>query len=105
MEYRFLYIPCKDKDEARHIGAELVKTRLAACANIIPGMESIYHWNGKIEHDQESILILKSTANQISAIETTVQQLHSYDVPCVISLPIQSGNEPYLKWIKENVGG
>lgn len=100
MEALFVYITCGSQEEAQKIGASLVQDRLAACANIIPGMTSIYQWKGKIEQDQEIVLIAKTTRSQLQALTQHVTQLHSYEVPCVVALPIQGGNPDYLQWIK-----
>lgn len=100
MEALFVYITCGSQEEAQKIGASLVQDRLAACANIIPGMTSIYQWKGKIEQDQEIVLIAKTTRSQLEALTQHVTQLHSYEVPCVVALPIQGGNPDYLQWIK-----
>ncbi len=100
MEALFVYITCGSQEEAQKIGASLVQDRLAACANIIPGMTSIYQWKGRIEQDQEIVLIAKTTRSQLEALTQHVTQLHSYEVPCVVALPIQGGNPDYLQWIK-----
>ena len=104
MEARFVYITCGSKEDARRIGRAIVEKRLAACANIIDGMESIYHWEDKIESDQECILIFKTTAAEYPQLEKTVLALHPYDVPCIIALPILAGQPAYLNWIQTEVG-
>lgn len=99
MGKRFIYITCKDRSEALSLGRKLVEERLAACANVLDGMASLYWWNGEVVEDQEAILILKTTANLVEALTKKVQELHSYDTPCVIALPILGGNPDYLHWI------
>ena len=101
MEARFIYITCKDTSEARTIGKVLVENRLAACANILPGMSSIYSWKGEIVEDEEVVLIAKSTAKQVEALTEKVKELHSYEVPCVVALEIDGGNQDYLQWIND----
>lgn len=102
---RLVYITTKDRDEAKKIGSELVNQKLAACVNIIDGMESIYRWNNEIITDTESILIAKTTYSNVNRLSEKVKELHSYDVPCVISIkvPEQEGNEEYLEWIINSV--
>lgn len=102
---RLIYITTKDRDEAASIGGELVKQKLAACANIIDGMESIYWWQGKIEFDKECILIAKTTQENVQQITDLVKELHSYDVPCVISINLEEneGNPEYLEWLSDSV--
>lgn len=107
---RLIYITTSSPEEARNIGSKLVEEKLAACANIISGMESIYHWKGNIESDKETILICKTTYSNVRKLTERVKELHSYEVPCVVSLNVseQEGNEEYLDWILSilfNAGG
>lgn len=99
---RFVYITTKDKDQARTIGRVLVEERLAACVNILDGMESIYHWDDKIVEDNECVLIAKTPYHNINRLTKRVKELLTYDVPCIISLVIteQEGNEEYLDWLR-----
>ncbi|MDR8394166.1 divalent-cation tolerance protein CutA [Aliifodinibius sp. S!AR15-10] len=98
---RLVYITTKDKDEARKIGRSLVEEKLAACVNIIDGMESIYRWKGKVEEAKEAILIAKTPYHNVKPLTQRVKDLHSYNCPCVISLTLteQEGNEDYLRWL------
>ncbi|MEX0607982.1 MAG: divalent-cation tolerance protein CutA [Balneolaceae bacterium] len=100
---RFVYITTSTKEEARAIGRALVEERLAACANILVGMESIYRWEGEIEEARECVLIIKTHQSRVNKLTKRVLELHSYDCPCVISLPIseEEGNAEYLDWIEE----
>lgn len=104
MEPRFVYVTCQDQAQAELIGRSLVKERLAACANVLPGMISFYWWEGKVASDPEVVLILKSTEELIPALTQRVKDLHSYEVPCVVALPIMDGNYDYLDWIDRSVG-
>ena len=97
---RIVYITAKNKKEAKKIGEGLVKARLAACVNIIGGMESIYRWEGKIERAKECVLIVKTRKTLVPPVIKKVKSLHSYSCPCIISLPISEGNKGYLKWIE-----
>lgn len=102
---RFVYITTKNRSEAKKIGSALVEEKLAACANIIDNMESIYEWKGKIQTDKETVLIAKTTYGNISKLTKRVKELHSYEVPCVISINLseQEGNEEYLDWLENTV--
>lgn len=98
---RILYVTTGNRAEARSIGELLVEERLCACVNIINNMESVYWWNGKIQSDKECILLVKTTENLVARVTEKIKQLHSYDVPCVISLPLSAdeGNQEYIEWI------
>jgi len=80
MEINFIYITAGSKDEARTIGRELVQSRLAACVNIFDNMNSLYWWDGKLQDDQEAVLIAKTTADRVPQLIKTVKALHSYDL-------------------------
>jgi periplasmic divalent cation tolerance protein len=99
MEFRLLYITTAKVEEARRIGRTLVEQRLAACANIVPGLESIYHWQGTVVEDRETLLIVKTRAELVDAAIAKVKELHSYTCPCVVALPILTGNPDYLEWL------
>ena len=93
---------CATSEEARMIAGELVKKKLAACVNIIKGVESVYHWKGTIENSQEILLLIKSIAKNYMQVEKEIQMLHSYSVPEIISFDISHGSSAYLDWIVEN---
>lgn len=99
------YIPCPDKTSAENIGRTLLNEKLIACANILPGMESIYKWEGDIETNSEYILLLKTlkSANAEEKITKRVEALHPYKVPCVMVLPVLGINESYKKWLEESL--
>ncbi|EQA45601.1 divalent cation tolerance protein, CutA1 family [Leptospira broomii serovar Hurstbridge str. 5399] len=100
MEFRTIYITTKNEDEALEIGEALVAERLVACANIIPKIRSIYRWQGNIEKDEESVLLLKTRSDLSGKVISRVKSMHSYAVPCIVSWKIQEGNEEYLEWIR-----
>ncbi|NOY52715.1 MAG: divalent-cation tolerance protein CutA [Deltaproteobacteria bacterium] len=100
-----ILITASSKEEARTLARDLVETRLAACANLLPGVQSLFHWNGKVEEAEEVLLILKSRAELFERIEARVRKLHSYEVPEIIALPILNGSAPYLAWIDAETGG
>lgn len=99
MDLRLLYLTAGSRDEAKKIGRALVEERLAACANVIDGMESVYWWQGKLTEDREAVLIVKTRASLVEAVTARVKALHSYTVPCVVALPILDGNPDYLEWL------
>ncbi len=101
MDYTFVYITAPTREEAEKIGRVLVNERLAACVNIIPGMRSIYHWQGKVEQAQEVVVIAKTRAALFEKLAKRVRDLHSYTCPCIISLPISAGEPTFLNWINE----
>lgn len=94
-----IYITCGSHDEAIKIARTAVEERLAACANIIGDMRSVYWWQDKIVEDDEIVLILKTTAEKVAALTERVKALHSYDLPCVVEIPLRGGNAAYLDWI------
>lgn len=101
---KLAYITTSSPEEAESLGTTLVEERLAACVNIIPGMRSLYHWQGTVEKDEETILIAKTTGQLFHALTERVKQLHSYDVPCVLSIPTgEEGNEAYRSWLFSEV--
>lgn len=101
MQYYSIYITTKDEEEARRIGKTLVEEKLAACVNIHP-IKSIYRWGGGIEEEEETALLVKTKAELADEVIERVKELHSYEVPCIVSLPIEKGNPAYLEWIKES---
>ncbi len=100
-----LYITCASADEAARIGLALVAERLAACANVLPGMRSIYWWQGQLAEESECILILKTRAQLVEAATARVKALHSASVPCVLELPVARGHLPYLEWLLAETAG
>ncbi|MBI5365808.1 MAG: divalent-cation tolerance protein CutA [Planctomycetes bacterium] len=90
-------------DAARVIARALVEERLAACVNILPGVTSIYRWEGKIAEDEEVLLLIKTTADRLDALAARVVDLHTYQVPEIVALPVAGGLAPYLGWLAEAV--
>lgn len=97
---RFIYMTTANVEEAQRIGRELVEAHLAACVNILPGMTSMYRWEGKVQESQEVVLIAKTTALLVPALTERVKALHSYACPCVVSLAIEGGNPDFINWIE-----
>ncbi len=98
----FIYITCASEDEAERIASALLDERLVACANILPGMRSLYLWKGKREQARETVLICKSMEDRLEALTKKICALHSYETPCVTALPITGGNPDFLAWIEES---
>jgi periplasmic divalent cation tolerance protein len=88
--------------EARTIGRKLVEEKLAACVNIIPQIVSLFHWQGKICRERESLMVLKTKQSCFDRLVKRVKSLHSYSVPEIIALPIIQGSQDYLQWIRKS---
>ena len=99
MGLRFVYMTTGTQEEARRIGRALVEARLAACVNIIAGMNSIYWWEGALQDDNETVLIAKTREELLADLIDKVKAMHSYECPCVVALPIEAGNPAYLDWL------
>lgn len=99
-EIVLLYCTAASSAEAEQVAEAVVGQRLAACANIIPGMRSLYWWQGKLEKGEEAVLILKTRAELVEAATAAVKAAHSYSVPCVLPLPVgPGGNADYVNWL------
>lgn len=90
-------------DEARKLARALVENRLAACVNIVPQVESVYRWQGKVESAGEWLLVIKTMARSFPGVQATIEALHSYEAPECIVLDVTDGDEEYLDWIADNV--
>ncbi len=101
MDCALIYITTSDRPEAIRIGKILVEERLAACVNVIDSMVSIYRWQGEMCEDAEAVLLAKTSRGRVDALVARVAALHSYECPCIVTLPIASGNPPFLNWILE----
>lgn len=91
---------CPDSETADRIARGLVEAQLAACVNRLPGVESIYRWQGKVERASEVMLLIKTTRERYPAVEASIRLWHPYEVPEIIALPVVAGFAPYLRWIE-----
>ena len=102
---RVVLVTTPDADSARAIARTLVEERLAACGNVVPGLTSIYRWQGAVEEAAEALLMLKTSDDRLAALSERVIELHPYEVPEVLALRVDAGSQPYLDWIGESVRG
>jgi len=98
-------VTCASRAEARRIARAILTKQLAACVNIVSGLESHYRWQGKLERADECLLLIKTTRARIRAVTSAVRAAHSYEVPEVIFVPVAAGEARYLKWVGSSVKG
>jgi periplasmic divalent cation tolerance protein len=96
-------VTAADPEEAMRLAEMLVEKRLAACVQILPEMQSVYRWKGKVESQTEVLLIAKTTRAKIEDVEKEVRELHSYQTPEIVAFPLTAGSSPYLEWLKTSV--
>jgi len=102
-EFVVVFVTVGSADEGDRLARALVESRLAACVNRVRAVQSIYRWQGKIESSDEELLIVKTRRDLFERLKEKIQQLHSYQVPEIIALPIIEGNENYLRWLDEEL--
>ena len=100
-----VFMTAGNADEARRIANELVERQLAACVQILPEIESVYRWNGEVQRETELLLLAKTTAARFDDLERAVREIHSYDTPEIVAVPMAHVSEPYRAWLTDNVGG
>jgi periplasmic divalent cation tolerance protein len=100
-EFIVVFVTVGSAEEGDRLARALVEGRLAACVNRVKGVQSIYRWQGKIESNEEELLIVKSRRDLFLRLKEKVQQLHSYEVPEIVALPIIAGSESYLRWLED----
>ncbi|MHC1590839.1 MAG: divalent-cation tolerance protein CutA [Candidatus Helarchaeales archaeon] len=103
MDFGVVFVTCSPK-QASEIARAVVESKLAACVNVIPNVTSVYTWQGKVEEDQESLLVMKTREELFESLKEKILNIHSYDLPEIIFLPIKSGHQPYLEWISQSTG-
>ncbi len=101
IEVRLVLSTCPDQNSALALGRQLVEQGLAACVNVVPGLTSIYRWEGAVQQDPEVLLMIKTGAERLPELTETLRRLHSYDLPEIIALPITAGLPEYLSWISQ----
>lgn len=102
--YILVLCTCPSEDNANHLAHILVESGVAACCNIVPGLQSVFRWQHEIESSEEALLLIKSTGQAFSQLEHTLKAHHPYELPEIIAVPIVAGSPEYLGWINENVG-
>jgi periplasmic divalent cation tolerance protein len=100
---RIVFTTAGSEDEARKIARHLVDHQLAACVNIVPRVESIYRWQGKVESNHEWLLLIKTSVEEFAAVRDAVRELHSYDLPECIAVSIDDGSAEYLEWLADSL--
>jgi periplasmic divalent cation tolerance protein len=102
--YVVVLVTCGSRAEAERIARKIVAQRLAACANLLEApVQSVYRWKGKVEKAREFLLLIKTSARHLPALQAEVERLHSYDIPEFVALPIVAGSRAYLRWLAECV--
>ena len=96
---RVVLVTTPDVESARRIARALVEERQAACGNIVPGVTSIFRWQGAVQEQAEALLVLKTSAERMSGLSSRIAELHPYDVPEVLALPVDQGSGSYLEWL------
>lgn len=90
-------------EDATKLAEVLVERRLVACANLVPGVTSVYRWEGRVQREAEVLLLLKATRSVLGRLEAAIGELHTYDVPEVLVLPVEGGSDDYLSWLRSEV--
>ncbi len=98
-QYQVVLVTCPDIKVAEPLAQGLIEKNLAACVNILPGVQSVYRWQGAIEKSHEVLLLIKTTQDRWNELSSFIEKQHPYDIPEIISLPIEQGLESYLKWM------
>jgi periplasmic divalent cation tolerance protein len=99
MSHSLIYVTAPNRDEALKLAKNLVESRLVACVNLLDGATSVYWWDGKIQEDSETVMIAKTRSDLVDAVIGRVREIHPYACPCVVAVPISSGNPAFLDWI------
>jgi periplasmic divalent cation tolerance protein len=99
---RIAFVTAPDQETAERLVRTLVDERLVACGNIVPGLVSIYHWQGQVHRDGEVLIILKTAENNVARLTQRVPELHPYEVPELLVLPVVDGHPAYLDWVRSN---
>jgi periplasmic divalent cation tolerance protein len=100
-EILMVYCTCPDEQVAESISTHIVERGLAGCVNRIPGLTSVYKWEGEMKSGTEVLLLIKTTADRCAALTTELAKIHPYELPEIIAVPVTAGHQPYLDWIKD----
>ena len=92
-------------ERAPELARTLVAERLAGCVNILPGLQSVYRWDGNVAEDPETLLLIKTVGEQYPALEARIKELHPYEVPEIVALPFDRASPEFQSWLRESVGG
>ncbi len=101
--YQLILCTCPDSEIAEQLADVLVSQQLAACINIVPGLTSVYRWQGNVTKEQEVLLLIKTTAEQYAALESAIQRHHPYELPEVIAVTVDDGSPDYLRWLSSSL--
>ncbi|HKF00773.1 MAG TPA: divalent-cation tolerance protein CutA [Candidatus Sulfotelmatobacter sp.] len=102
---RIVFTTAGSQEEAQKMARHLVEHKLAACVNIVPRIESVYRWQGKVESSAEWLLLIKTTVEKFPNVRNAIRELHSYDLPECIAIAVEDGSAEYLDWIADSVAG
>lgn len=100
-----VFVTGPDRESLRALGRAAVEERLAACANLWDGLESVYRWKGEVEEASEALVLLKTTGGRLEALRRRVVELHPYDEPEFVAVAVDAGSPSYLRWVADSVGG
>ncbi|MFN3841902.1 MAG: divalent-cation tolerance protein CutA [Rehaibacterium terrae] len=101
MKTLLIHCTCPDRDQAERIARALVEERLAACVSLLPGLRSVYRWQGAVESADETLLLIKTAADRFDDLQARLRALHPYELPEIVAVEIAAGLPPYLDWIVE----
>ena len=101
---RIVLTTAANAEDAGRLARTLVEERLAACVSLVPGVESVYRWKGEVESAKETLLLIKTGAEQLRALEARLHELHSYETPEFLVLKVEAGSDRYLEWLQGNLG-
>lgn len=101
-DHQLVFCTVPDRETGQRLARTLVEERLAACVNLLPGIASVYRWQGKVEDSEECLLLIKSRAALFTALRDRIVALHPYELPEIIGVPLNAGSAAYLNWINEN---
>ena len=100
-----VFVTCESRDQAEKIAETVVRDKLAACVNVLPGIRSCYVWEGKLTWSDEVLLLIKTTRGRFDQLQDRIKAMHSYSVPEIVGVPIEDAFDKYIAWIDESIGG